>query len=391
MTAEDRAAVEEDTPGQTLMERAGAAVADAIEERFKVSETVVLVGPGNNGGDGYVAARVLRERGWPVSVAALAEPKSADAIWARGSWEGVVAPLPPSVPKQVLVIDALFGAGLSRPLTGEVARLARSLESSSDRVVSVDTPSGVSGDTGRPLGGTSFRAALTVTFHRRKPAHVLQPGRSLCGEVVVADIGLGQPRTRLYENTPELWAARIPWPEVGAYKQTRGRLIVISGEAWNTGAARLAARAALRIGAGLVTLYSPPDALMVNAAHLEAVMLKPFETDMDLEAAASSVEAAVIGPAAGVTEATMTKVLAQARRGPGHRRRRPQRVSGRSGRAVFGARPRRCADPARRRIRPRVSGSSGPVAGAHFRRARRGGRGAGRCPAEGPGLRDRGA
>jgi hydroxyethylthiazole kinase-like uncharacterized protein yjeF len=161
----------------------------------------------------------------------------------------------------------------------------------------------------------SFKGALTVTFHRRKPAHVLEPGRGLCGEVIVADIGLAPTPARLFENTTELWAHLFPWPGVNAYKHTRGRLIVVSGEAWSTGAARLAARGALRIGAGLVTIFSPPDALMVNAAHLEAVMLRPFETDMELEAAASAVEAVVIGPAAGVTEATLSNVLALARTG----------------------------------------------------------------------------
>ncbi|MGI9169676.1 MAG: NAD(P)H-hydrate dehydratase, partial [Caulobacteraceae bacterium] len=214
-----------------------------------------------------------------------------------------------------LVIDALFGAGLARPLSPALARLVRALEQSGEEVVAIDTPSGLAGDTGRSLGAASFRAALTVTFHRRKPAHVLQPGRALCGEVVVADIGLGQSGATLFENTPELWIRRYPWPGVEAYKQSRGRLIVVSGEAWSTGAARLAARAALRVGAGLVTLLSPPESLMVNAAHLEAVMLRPFETEQELETAASNAEAAVIGPAAGVTEATLSNVLALARTG----------------------------------------------------------------------------
>ena len=133
--------------------------------------------------------------------------------------------------------------------------------------------------------------------------------------MVVCDIGLGATPTRLFENTPELWLPRFPWPGVNAHKHARGRLIVVSGEAWSTGAARLAARGALRIGAGLVTLVSPPEALMVNAAHLEAVMLRPFETELELEEAASNVEAAVIGPAAGVTEATLSNVLALARTG----------------------------------------------------------------------------
>jgi hydroxyethylthiazole kinase-like uncharacterized protein yjeF len=184
----------------------------------------------------------------------------------------------------------------------------------SEHVVAVDLPSGVAGDTGKPLG-PSASAGLTVTFHSKKPAHVLEPGRSRCGEVVVCDIGLGATTSKLMENGPELWLPRFPWPDAASHKHARGRLIVVSGEAWSTGAARLASRGALRIGAGLVTIFSPPDALMSNAAHLEAVMLRPFETDLELEQSAAQVDAAVIGPAAGVTEGTLLNVLALARTG----------------------------------------------------------------------------
>ena len=315
MATADRAAIEAGASGPQLMERAGAAVAEAIAARFEPRPSVVLAGPGNNGGDGYVIARKLVERGWSVRLEVLAPPKTPDAVVARGLWSGDVQPLSQRLSPDELVIDALFGAGLDRPLGQEAARLARQAQRSPEHVVAVDTPSGLAGDTGRPVGDACFRAALTVTFHRRKPAHVLQPGRGLCGEVVVADIGLGPVHTRLHENGPELWLGRFPWPSVTAHKTVRGRLIVVSGEAWNTGAARLAARSGLRIGAGLVTLYSPPEALIVNASHLEAVMLRGFETDAELESAASNVEAVVIGPAAGVTEATLSNVLALARTG----------------------------------------------------------------------------
>ena len=315
MAAADQAEIARGTPGAVLMERAGAAVARAVMERHAPRRTVVLAGPGNNGGDGYVVARLLKERGWDVRVEALGPPKAPDALAAAERWAGETGALGERIGKADLVVDALFGAGLDRPLSAALARLARALERSGESVVAIDTPSGVAGDTGRPLGNSSFRAALTVTFHRRKIAHVLQPGRALCGEVVVADIGLGATAADLFENTPELWLGRYPWPGVESYKYSRGRLIVVSGEAWSTGAARLAARAALRVGAGLVTLLSPPDALMVNAAHLEAIMLRSFETEVELESAASDVEAAVIGPAAGVTEATLSNVLALARTG----------------------------------------------------------------------------
>ncbi len=309
----DAAAIAAGTPGLTLMERAGAAVADAVCARFQRQTTTVLCGPGNNGGDGYVAARLLAGRGWPVEVRRLGEPATQDAQAASARWEGVTSPLNGALPPGVW-IDALFGAGLSRPLDGVAAAAAQRMAEAPERVVAVDVPSGVPGDTGRPRGPAAC-AALTVTFHTKKPAHVLEPGRSRCGEVVVADIGLGETRSNTVENGPELWLPRFPWPNAASHKHARGRLIVVSGEAWSTGAARLAARGALRIGAGLVTVLSPPEALPVNAGHLEAVMLKGFETDLELEQAAKDVDAAVIGPAAGVGEGTLLNVLALARTG----------------------------------------------------------------------------
>jgi len=314
----DKAAIAAGTPGSVLMERAGTAVAEAVAARFHPQRVIVACGPGNNGGDGYVAARVLKARGWPVEVQALGDPATADAKAARAGWDGPVAPLAGDFGEAV-VVDALFGAGLSRPLEGVAALAAQAMAQASDKVVAVDIPSGLAGDTGKPVGACAG-ARLTVTFHARKPAHVLEPGRSLCGEVLVADIGLGEAADnrapgRLVENGPELWADRIPWPDAATHKHARGRLIVVSGEAWSTGAARLAARGALRIGAGLVTLLSPPDALASNAAHLEAIMLRGFETDVELEQGAAQVDAAVIGPAAGVSESTLLNVLALARTG----------------------------------------------------------------------------
>jgi hydroxyethylthiazole kinase-like uncharacterized protein yjeF len=309
----DAAAIAAGTPGAVLMERAGAAVADAICARFRSQPTVVLCGPGNNGGDGYVVARLLKARGWPIELRALAAPTSADAKAARALWDGPVGDLSGDLPP-ALFVDAMFGAGLGRPLEGAAAVAAQRLAATPEKVVAVDIPSGVQGDTGQ-ASGPSVCAGLTVTFHARKPAHVLEPGRERCGEIVVADIGLGVTQAQLFENGPELWLARFPWPAVTAHKHARGQLVVVSGDAWNTGAARLAARGGLRIGAGLVTIFSPREALASNAAHLEAVMLRGFDTDLELEEGAEHVDAAVIGPAAGVTETTLLNVLALARTG----------------------------------------------------------------------------
>lgn len=314
MSAADAAAIQAGTPGLVLMRRAGEAVAAEIMRRFTPRPTAVLCGPGNNGGDGYVVARVLKASGWDVWVEALAPPATDDAKAAASEWTGETTGLAAQARDAALFIDALFGAGLARPLSGEAARLARASERMPERFIAIDLPSGLGGDLSAPAGD-AFRAGLTVTFHRRKPAHVLQPGRARCGEVMVADIGLGESAATLFENGPDLFGARMPWPDVAAHKHSRGRMIVVSGEAWSTGAARLAARSGLRAGAGLVTLLSPPESLRSNAAHLEAVMLAPFDSEVELEAAAAHVDAAVIGPAAGVSEETLVNVLALARTG----------------------------------------------------------------------------
>ena len=317
MAAVDRAANAAGTSTFTLMQRAGAAVAGRIRARFAPARVLVLCGPGDNGGDGFEAATQLARSGWAVVVATLTprEWMNGAAVEAAKAWTGPTQALADVRLERVdLVIDALFGAGLSRPLEPPVCALLQAVQSRGLPMVAVDLPSGLAGDTGAPLGYAP-QAALSVTFHRKKPAHVLEPGRSLCGDVVVADIGLRSSGGRLQENGPALWAHRLPWPGADAHKAERGRLAVVSGPAWTTGAARLSTRGGLRAGAGLVTLLSPTDALAVNAAHLEAVMLKPFHDAAELQAAAEDADAVVIGPAAGAGEATRANLLALARTG----------------------------------------------------------------------------
>ena len=315
--AADRAAVEAGTPLGTLMARAGAAVADAVRARWTPRPTLVLCGPGDNGGDGYVAAVRLREAGWPVRVAALpaGASRSAAAITAAQAWgEAVEAVAPGASAGAGLVIDALFGAGLSRAIPSAAGETLRAAARGGGALVAVDVPSGVDADAGTAPEGAPT-CALTVSFQLR-PAHLLQPSRSLCGEVRVADIGAPPVEPpRLWENGPGLWAARFPWPQPATHKMQRGRLVVVSGGASHTGAARLAARAGLRAGAGLVTVASPGEALLVNAVALEAVMVRAFDTEAELRALAEPADAAVIGPGAGVTEATADNVLALAQTG----------------------------------------------------------------------------
>jgi len=305
MRAIDNAAACAGTPTRTLMENAGRAVATAIMKRMAPRPTAVLCGPGNNGGDGWVAARILREHGWPTWVMSML-PRDAlhgDASDAAGGYDGEVFALNADGKPAELYVDALFGAGLTRALEGEAAALAQKLPAAA--VVAVDVPSGIDGDSGNPLGDAHFRAALTVTFVRKKAAHVLSPSRGFCGEVLVADIGVADEivaaqHITLWQNDPALWS--LPWPEADAHKHARGHVVVASGGHARTGAARLTARASLRAGAGLVSVLSPPDALAENAAHLTAIMLRDAVDETAYAEAARTSQCLVIGPAFGTRD-----------------------------------------------------------------------------------------
>ncbi|WP_417483702.1 NAD(P)H-hydrate dehydratase [Maricaulis salignorans] len=313
----DRFAASAGVPGSVLMEAAGLAVARAIRTRWARRPALILCGPGNNGGDGFVCARILRQAGWPVRVALLGDPAGlkGDAAAALELWDGPVEAMTAgSLGDAGLVVDAIFGAGLSRPLEGVAAQLAIALAERSIPVIAVDLPSGIGGDRPDP-DGITMRADLTVTFHARKPAHCLEPAASLCGERVVADIGIPAgwrdavtPLGRI--NQPALWHSALPTPEAGTHKHQRGRLVVFSGGASSTGAARLAAMAGLRAGAGLVTLASPGSAMLVNAGALTAVMLKRWDGEADSGEFLTTLRAsaAVMGPAAGVGEPTRRAV-----------------------------------------------------------------------------------
>ncbi len=240
-------------PGLTLMENAGRAVARAIQARWRPRRTLVLCGPGNNGGDGYVVARLLEREGWPVTVAALAAPREgSDAARVHARWRGRFVPFTAEEAARAdLVIDAVFGAGLSRDLDPAVAEVLRAAH----QVVAIDVPSGLDGATGA-VRGFAPHASLTVTFFRLKPGHLLLPGRDLCGETMLADISmpagvLEHARPRAFRNEPGLWA--LPDLATDAHKYTRGHVTIVGGPAM-TGAARLAADAARRAGAGLVTI-----------------------------------------------------------------------------------------------------------------------------------------
>lgn len=301
------------------MQAAGAAVADAVRRRWSPRQTVVFAGPGNNGGDGFVIARCLSEAGWAVRVERVFPDKgwTGDADVAVQHWVGPVQSAgTDSIAGAELIIDAVFGTGLTCPPDGRAAELIEAINASGVPVVSVDVPSGLNGDRAEPEGA-AVRADLTVTFHRLRPVHLLQPSRQFCGEIVCADIGIPPHRPPggdivAHWNHPGLWP---DWPhsgEAGTHKHRRGRLAVLSGPAKATGAARMAAEAGLRAGAGLVTMLTPPGAALINASHLTEVMIRSFDhSDGFLEALDDTrATAAVLGPAAGKTVALKEIVIA---------------------------------------------------------------------------------
>lgn len=313
----DRLTVDCGISDAELMENAGRPVALAIMQRWTPRPVLVLCGPGNNGGDGFVAARHLAQADWPVRVALLVSREQLRGAAAHHAalWRGPVETLTPAaLTGAELVVDAIFGAGLSRALEGAAAQTLAVAAAAKMTIIAVDVPSGLMGDTGANLGAVA--AVLTVTCFRKKPGHVLQPGRSLCGEVIVADIGtpasvfaLVKPDT--FENAPVLWSDGLPMLQSAGNKYTRGHALVWGG--WpTTGAARMAARAAARVGAGLTTIAVPEVALPVYAAALTSIMVSPVATPEDLQQLLTDrrYTGMLIGPGAGTGPDTRARVLA---------------------------------------------------------------------------------
>ncbi len=314
----DRLTIKAGVPGIDLMEAAGLACAEFIRTLSEPCPVCVVCGPGNNGGDGFVIARLLVEAGWPVKLVLAGDPAllKGDAALAAEAWKGEVLPAHADrLDGAMLIVDALFGAGLSRGIDGPLADLVKAFNEADAVRVAVDMPSGVDGSSGQ-VRGAAVAADHTITFFRAKPGHYLEPGRSRCGALHVVDIGIADdvlqsiaPKCRL--NGPDEFADVIPIPGAAAHKYSRGSALMVSGDAWNTGAARLAAMSALRVGAGLVTMAACEPALPVLANHLTAIMLRKADTAGELARLLGDkrITACGIGPACGVGHATIEKVL----------------------------------------------------------------------------------
>ncbi len=320
MAEADRLTVASGIAGIDLMENAGRAVADAVAARHPPgSRIAVVAGPGNNGGDGFVAARRLAEGGHRVRLLLLGERGRlrGDAALAATGWgRPVEAATPDGLAGADVIIDALFGAGLDRPIEGTARVMIEAMNASGVPIIAVDLASGINGTTGAVMGA-AVRASRSVTFFRRKVGHLLLPGRVHCGPTELADIGippdvLARIRPGTAVNDPALWRAQFPQPRIDGHKYSRGHAVVVSGGAVTTGAARLAARAALRAGGGLVTMAAPRKALAILATANTAVMVRPVDGAEELAAflADRRFNAVVLGPGGGVGPALRAQVLA---------------------------------------------------------------------------------
>ena len=314
----DAAAIGGATSGETLMENAGRAVVDLITQEYKPCKTLVVCGSGNNGGDGFVTARLLKERGWDIALVSIgaSEDIKKDAKIAKDKW-GMAGGATLAFHKEMLreaglVIDAMFGTGLMRDIDGAARDAIIAINESKVAVVAIDVPSGINTDTGAIMG-VAIKAANTVTFVRPKPGHVLLPGKALTGQLHVYDIGISgdKVKPRLFLNAPALWKHLMPFPNPDSNKYSRGHTVVFGGGMTSTGASRLAAMAALRVGSGLVSVASSQDALPVYAMTLTAVMTKLADNAAQLGVLLedSRISAVLIGPGCGVTEQTREYTL----------------------------------------------------------------------------------
>ena len=318
MAKADAFAIAGGVPGQDLMETAGRAVAALTMQRHARRSVVVLCGPGNNGGDGFVVARRLQEAGWPVRLALFGqvEELKGDAAWAAGTWSGPVERWSPALLDDLpLVIDAIFGAGLSRPVDGEIAAAIDGVNERKLPIVAVDVPTGLHGDSGEILG-RAFQAETTVSFFRAKPGHYSVEGLRRCGHLHIADIGipvaaLTSIDPQVWLNAPTLWAPLLRRDDIADHKYARGHLTILAGP-HATGAARLAALAGRRVGAGLVTIAAFRSTMVAfQAAEPGNLIIEADDAAMFAHLLEDERRNAIlIGPGSGVGDRTRDAVVA---------------------------------------------------------------------------------
>jgi len=318
----DRDTISCGTLGIQLMEQAGSSAVEQICHHYSPIPTLVLCGPGNNGGDGFVIARLLAQQGFNVQVA-QALPKGHyqnDAAIMEQKYIGEAIALEECCKviddqQYQLVIDALFGTGLNRPIEGIYHTVLQKVSTLKAPIVAIDIPSGINGNTGQ-VQGIAAPAMLTVTFAFKKLGHTLIPGRDYCGKIIVTDIGhppnlLQDIRSDYIENHPELWQKYLPSPSNQSHKYNRGYTLIYGGPIACTGASRMASYAALRAGAGICSIACTPAALPIYAASVTAIMTKSYSSDAELNKMLDSnkLNALLIGPGAGVNDTTRRHTL----------------------------------------------------------------------------------
>jgi ADP-dependent NAD(P)H-hydrate dehydratase / NAD(P)H-hydrate epimerase len=264
-----------------LMEKAGAAVAEIIQSEFTPVATIILAGPGNNGGDAYVVARHLLAMNWPVKIATdpgYQANYSSFASTMVQKWQGstiVFDDIEHECPQ--LIIDGLFGTGLKRAISGKLATLVNTVNDFKCPIVAIDIPSGLNSDDG-VIKGVAIKAGHTVTFNFKKPGHLLLPGKEYCGKISIQDISLKPVETpNALINSPELWKNKLPTPKLSDHKYKRGVLALIGG-AEMTGAIRLAALAARRVGLGMAIVICSEEAKLIYSLAAPGVIVQSYST-----------------------------------------------------------------------------------------------------------------
>lgn len=320
MALADHLAIQNGTSGIELMQNAGDVLFKALRQHSTNAKDILIVcGIGNNGGDGFVLAERLFKANIRVSVCIIGEPSqiSGDARLAFDAIPAAVTRVQkPKWDTYDLIVDGLFGAGLARDITGDYAKAVLAMNAAPAKILAIDLPSGINGETGQ-ISGCAIEADLTVTFFRQKPGHILLPGKAHCGDVILGQIGitdnvLDTIAPSIFHNEPQLWSDLLPSPQQSGHKYSRGHTLSISGPIEKSGAIRLAANAALRIGSGLVTIAAPTDTLHVHAARTDALMLASMDNAEQLAGLLDDprLNSICIGPGLAPDENTRNLVLA---------------------------------------------------------------------------------
>ena len=289
-----------------FMKNAGKQVFDLIKKNFKNKQPkIVLCGPGNNGGDGFIIAKHLIDHGHKTKVYALLNKKSykGDAFKALNEYGEKIKKISSfRIKKNALIVDAIFGIGLSRNIKGKLKEIFDQINKSNNCVVSVDIPSGVCSNTGEILG-SAIKADFTITFHRKKIGHILGLGKKFSGKIKVVDIGFSQKKmnTQCLKNSPNLWIRYFPWKKTSDHKYSRGRAVVYGGQKEFTGAAILSAQAALKTGTGSVKIICSKNTLQIYSIKFPSVLKTEINNICQLEyfLKKEKITSILIGPGSG--------------------------------------------------------------------------------------------